>query len=66
MNPEIFGLRPHQCEEHLGANCIGQLFTFKSERREELPLDLRQGVNNGLFALLTKSSSIKLCCVLCT
>ncbi len=33
----------NQREEHLGANCISQLVTFKSERREALPVELRQG-----------------------
>ena len=40
MNPEIVGLLPHEREEHLDANCIRQLFTFESERREQLPFDL--------------------------
>jgi hypothetical protein len=48
MNPEIVGLLPHEREEHLDANCIRQLFTFESERREQLPFDERQGVDFGV------------------
>jgi hypothetical protein len=39
MNPEIVRLFPHEREEHLDANCIRQLFTFESERREQLPFN---------------------------
>ena len=48
MNPKIFGLSPHQGEEHFDPDGIGQAFTLERQRREELPFDQGQGIDLGI------------------